>query len=127
MAQEGEQVAVRHACVACHSVDGQTHIGPTWARLYGSKVRLSDGREIVADEAYLTKSMMEPLADLVAGYKPLMPTYQGILTAPEAAALVEYIKSLTYESMQPSVALPSVVVRYADGGVSPEGTGREGR
>ncbi len=28
------------------------------------------------------------------GYKPVMPTYQGILSEPEAAALVEFIRSL---------------------------------
>jgi hypothetical protein len=38
--------------------------------------------------------MMEPHADVVAGFKPVMPTYHGILEEPETAALVEFIKSL---------------------------------
>ena len=38
--------------------------------------------------------MMEPAADVVAGYKPVMPTYRGVLAEPEVAALVEYIASL---------------------------------
>ena len=31
---------------------------------------------------------------VVAGYQPLMPNYQGKLSGPEAAAIVEFIKSL---------------------------------
>jgi cytochrome c oxidase subunit 2 len=41
--------------------------------------------------------MMDPLADVVVGYAPMMPSYQGQLAAAEAAALVEYIKSLSAE------------------------------
>jgi cytochrome c oxidase subunit II len=62
--------------------------------LYQQPTKLTDGREIIADEAYLTESMMEPTVKVVAGYLPLMPNYQGKLSGPEAAAIVEYIKSL---------------------------------
>jgi cytochrome c oxidase subunit 2 len=51
---------------------------------------------------------MDPLADVVAGFKPVMPTYQGVLTAPEAAALVEYIKALREDDVDPGVDLPKV-------------------
>ncbi len=104
----GKSVAIRRACLACHTTDGQRHIGPTWRGLYMSKVPLTDGRVVTADEAYLTKSMMEPRADIVAGYKPLMPTYHGVLEQPETAALVEFIKTLRDGVPDPSVALPPV-------------------
>jgi cytochrome c oxidase subunit 2 len=91
---EGERVAAEQGCLKCHSVDGSRHIGPTWVDLYLRQEKLQDGRTIVADEAYLTKSMMDPAADIVAGYQNVMPTYQGKLTPPEVAAVVEYIKSL---------------------------------
>jgi len=94
MAVRGREVAVRHACVACHTLDGQRTLGPTWRSLYLSKVLLTDGRTVVADEAYLTKSMMEPGADVVTGYQNAMPTYQGTLDQGEVAALVELIKSV---------------------------------
>jgi cytochrome c oxidase subunit 2 len=74
--------------------DGTQHIGPTWLDLHGRTVKLENGRTVVADEAYLTRSMMEPNAEIVAGYKAVMPTYQGKLTAPDAAAITEFIKSL---------------------------------
>lgn len=94
LAEMGEHVANRHGCLRCHTVDGTPHLGPTWARAFGSTVTLQDGQIIVADEAYLTESMMDPLARLHRGYEPVMPSYQGLLTAAETGALVEYIRSL---------------------------------
>ena len=48
----------------------------------------------IADEAYITESMMDPKAKQVQGYQLVMPSYQGSLEGPESAAIVEYIKSL---------------------------------
>jgi cytochrome c oxidase subunit 2 len=42
----------------------------------------------------LTESMMDPLARVHAGYAPIMPSYLGLLSAGETAAIVEYIHSL---------------------------------
>ena len=70
---------------------------PTWLGLYHRNERLkgtNETTEIFVDEAYLTKSMMDPMADIVLGYAPVMPTYQGKMSGPQAAAIVEYIKSL---------------------------------
>jgi cytochrome c oxidase subunit 2 len=116
---KGREVAVRRACLACHTVDGQRHVGPTWRGLYGSERVLADGRRVVADEAYLTRSMMEPQADVVAGYRQIMPAYQGALTAAEAGALVELIKSLREPpppGSGPGVAPPAPDVEADDGG-----------
>lgn len=106
LAELGRETAVRHACFACHTVDGQPHLGPTWSRLYDSDVTLADGTHQRADAAYLTESMMDPAARVVAGYRPIMPTYRGALSAPETAAIVEYIRSLAHGPIAPSVALP---------------------
>jgi len=94
MARVGERVAADRGCLRCHTVDGTPHIGPTWAGLYGSSVPLADGQAVLADEPYLTESMMDPLAKVRRGFRPVMPSYQGLLQAPEAAAVVEFIKSL---------------------------------
>lgn len=90
----GRRVAVAQGCLKCHSIDGEPHIGTTWVDLYMRRTTLQNGQAIVADEGYLTESMMDPLAKMVKGFQPVMPSYRGKLTAPEAAALVEYIKSL---------------------------------
>jgi cytochrome c oxidase subunit 2 len=94
LVQEGQRVAAEQGCLKCHTVDGSRHIGPTWVDLYLRREKLKDGETIVADEAYITKSMMDPAAQIVAGYQNVMPTFQGKMTPPEVAAVVEYIKSL---------------------------------
>ncbi|MGZ6140864.1 MAG: c-type cytochrome, partial [Myxococcaceae bacterium] len=99
LVEQGKRVAMDQGCLRCHSInsavnDTEQHIGPTWVDLYQRPTRLSTGETIVADEAYLTESMMDPNAKLTAGYQPIMPSYQGKLTGPDTAAVVEYIKSL---------------------------------
>jgi cytochrome c oxidase subunit 2 len=92
--EEGRRIAAEQGCMKCHSVDGTRHIGPTWTDLYLREEKLASGKRIVADESYLTRSMMEPAAEIVAGFQNVMPTYQGKLTPPDVAAVLEYIKSL---------------------------------
>jgi len=95
LVDEGRLAAARQGCLGCHSADGSPHIGPTWRDLYGRRVHLKSGATVVADDGYLTESMMDPQAKIVAGYAPVMPTYQGQLSPLEAAAIVEYIRSLS--------------------------------
>jgi cytochrome c oxidase subunit 2 len=57
-------------------------------------VQLADGRFVNADEAYLRESILQPNAKIVAGYQPLMPTFQGQVTEEGVLELIEYIKSL---------------------------------
>lgn len=96
----GRRVAAVQGCFKCHTVDGEPHIGPTWVDLYLRKTTLSDGSTLVADEGYLTESMMDPYAKVVKGYAKVMPSFRGKLSAPEAAALVEFIKSLRSDRLQ---------------------------
>lgn len=104
----GRDIAARYGCINCHTLDGQRHVGPSWAGLYQSTVKLQDGRSVDADEAYLTRSMMDPLADVVGGYKAVMPSYRGVLEQPEVAALVEFIKSIQSAPEPVVVTLPPV-------------------
>lgn len=95
LAERGRVVAAEHGCFRCHTVDGTPHIGPTWKNLYGSWERLSDGSRVLVDESYITESMMDPMTKIVAGYQPVMPSYRGEIDAPETAAIVELMKSLS--------------------------------
>ncbi len=101
LAAMGEQVAGDHGCLRCHTVDGTPHLGPTWLGLFGSTIPLEDGTTIVVDEAYLTQSMMDPLARVHAGFSPIMPSYMGLLSVPETGALVAYIKDLRAPAARP--------------------------
>ncbi len=94
LVDQGRRLAAEYGCFKCHTVDGTQHIGPSWLDLYERKERLEGGKTVVADEPYLTRSMMDPRADVVAGFQPVMPTFQGRIPAPEVAAIVEFIKSL---------------------------------
>lgn len=115
MPMRGQRAAAENGCLRCHTLDGTAFIGPTWAGLYLSVVPLSDGGEVVADEAYLTESIMDPLARLHRGFDPVMPSYQGLITPPDVAAMVELIKSLRDVPRDPvEPAIPGV-----DGGVPP--------
>jgi len=78
LVEVGKRVAVEQGCLRCHnatSTDPAT--GPSWVDLYQQPTKLTDGREILADEAYLTESMMEPTAKIVAGYQALMLATRG--------------------------------------------------
>jgi cytochrome c oxidase subunit 2 len=94
MVEQGQRLAGTQGCFKCHTMDGAPHIGPTFLGMYDRLEKLSDGQNIRVDEAYITQSMMDPGAHLVAGYQNVMPTFQGKLQGPETAAIVEFIKSL---------------------------------
>jgi cytochrome c oxidase subunit 2 len=122
LAQMGERVATEKGCMRCHTVDGTPHIGPTWLGMYGSVVPLSNGRETVADAAYLTDSMMDPRALIHRGYPPVMPSYQGLLSAPQTGAILEYLRALAKPSPRtvnavertPLVAPDAPLIRLPD-------------
>jgi cytochrome c oxidase subunit 2 len=94
MVTQGKRLSAEQGCFKCHSVDGSTHIGPTWLNMFGSTHKLQDGTEVKVDEAYITESMMDPNAKQLAGYKLVMPSFLGKLDPARTAAIVEYIKSL---------------------------------
>lgn len=96
----GRRLASVHGCLKCHTVTPEPHIGTTWVDLYKRKTPLETGAIVVADEAYLTESMMDPFAKVVKGYKQVMPSFRGKLSAPETAAIVEFIKSLRSDNLE---------------------------
>jgi cytochrome c oxidase subunit 2 len=102
MIEMGQKLAESAGCFKCHSTDGSPHIGPTWLDMYMRKETLQNGQVQLADEAYITESMMDPKAKQVKGYQLVMPSYHGRLEGPESAAIVEYIKSLRSDSPEPA-------------------------
>jgi len=46
------------------------------------------------DENYIRESILNPQAKIVAGYQPVMPTFQGLLNDRQVDALIAYIKLL---------------------------------
>ncbi len=92
---DGEALANAQGCTACHSIDGSTLTGPSWAGLAGSVRTLADGTDVVADAAYLRQSILEPRAQIVDGYPAaVMPQYRDTLSIGEVNQIVTYIQSL---------------------------------
>jgi len=89
----GEKLFAEKACATCHLANGSGR-APSLNGLFGSQVPLAGGTTVVADEAYIRESILQPNAKIVAGYLPLMPTFQGQLTEEQILALTAYIKSL---------------------------------
>ena len=88
----GRQLFGAMGCMACHA---QPRVAPPLASVYNGLVRLSDGRTVWADEAYLHESIANPGAKVVAGYLNSMPSYRGHLDDGQTADLVSYVESLS--------------------------------
>lgn len=89
----GQALVAANGCVACHSLDGAAGVGPTWFQLAGSEVRLSDGSTVIADDAFLAESILQPQATIVAGFEnQQMPAYS--FTDEQIADIIAYIKTL---------------------------------
>ncbi len=92
LAAAGQQIFQQRGCVACHRSGG---VGPELDGLFGSTVQFADNSTATADENYIRQAILEPNAQIVAGYSPVMPSFQGQLSEEELVQLVEYIKSLS--------------------------------
>jgi cytochrome c oxidase subunit 2 len=96
MASAGAALYDQFGCITCHG----TGKGPPFINLYGSRVKLSTGETVVADDTYLRESILYPSAQIVAGYRPIMPTFKGQVTEEDLLQLIAYIKSLRTEERQ---------------------------
>lgn len=90
----GKALLEKHGCLGCHSLDGSTKVGPTFKGLFGRSVTVLTGgaeRVITVDEEYLRHSILDPGADVVKGYQPVMPPFPD-LSRDEVRAIVEFLK-----------------------------------
>jgi cytochrome c551/c552 len=98
-AEEGQRIATRMGCLACHSVDGSVtgRVGPSWKGLAGSERVLAAGGTRTADAAYLRQSILDPAASVARGFDQAdagMPSYAGVLSDAEIDSVILYIQSL---------------------------------
>jgi cytochrome c2 len=83
-------------CSGCHSLTGAKLTGPTFKGLYGSKVQLSTGQTVTANDAYLLESILDPDKQIVKGFaKGIMSATirPGSVPGAKAKQLVAFIKS----------------------------------
>jgi cytochrome c oxidase subunit 2 len=102
----GQQLFQSLGCVSCHGANGEGGRGPGLVGLFGSKVFLTNNQTLTADEAYIRESIENPSAKIVAGFSPIMPTFQGQVTPEQLIQIMSYIKSLQ-ASGTPATAAPA--------------------
>ncbi len=92
----GATLVKQRGCFQCHSTDGRQWNGggPTWKGIWGREEHLTDGSAIKVDENYVRTSIMTPQAQIVAGFPPIMPTFQGKLKDRDITAIIEYLKTV---------------------------------
>jgi cytochrome c oxidase subunit 2 len=89
----GRRIVEREGCLGCH-VPGGGERGSDLAGLFGRDILLADGTRLRADESYVRESIVRPGAKLVAGFAPLMPSYQGRLGEEDLLRVIAYLKTL---------------------------------
>ncbi len=95
LAEQGQQLFQQNGCSTCHLLDQQGRC-PNFRGLYNKPVQLNDGRTVLADDAYLRESILQPNAKIVSGFEAnVMPNFQGQLTEENVIQLIAYIKSLS--------------------------------
>ena len=93
-AERGEALVSQNGCNACHSVDGSSGVGPSFAGLWGSERTFQNAEPVTADENYIRESILESNAKVVEGFDPVMPAYQGVINDQQISDIIEYIKTL---------------------------------
>jgi cytochrome c oxidase subunit 2 len=97
----GKRVFADEACGNCHSISsgaGAGHgSGPALGGLLNSRVELTEGGPVRADEAYIRRAIEDPDAEIVRGYSAgtmsaAIPP--DSLSKQDVQALVAYIKTL---------------------------------
>jgi cytochrome c oxidase subunit 2 len=101
LASAGAKLFADLACNTCHRPDAQGR-GPVLQGLFGKTVALQSGETRVVDEAYVRESILNPAAQVTAGYQPIMPTFQGLVSEEQLLQLVEYVKSLQAQPEVPT-------------------------
>jgi cytochrome c oxidase subunit 2 len=93
LSARGERLFTELACNTCHISDGSGR-GPSLVNKFGAAEQLANGSSVTVDEGYIRESILNPQAKLVAGYQPLMPTFQGLVNEEGIMSLIEYVKTL---------------------------------
>jgi cytochrome c oxidase subunit 2 len=94
--ETGRKLFESMRCDTCHKEanDSPGARGPALAGLLGRQIVLKDGNTIVANEDYVRESILKPMAKVVKGFDPIMPTYEGQLGEEQILQILAYLKTL---------------------------------
>ncbi|HSR52956.1 MAG TPA: cytochrome c oxidase subunit II [Acidobacteriota bacterium] len=92
-AEAGEQLFSGLGCATCHNPNSGAR-GPHLVGRFGTRQALDNGPAVLFDEEYTRESILNPQAKVTAGYKPVMPSFQGQISEDNLMRLIAYIKSI---------------------------------
>jgi len=94
---EGLELLKIKGCLTCHTINGSPLVGPTFKGMYGKKetvITAGKERTIIINDEYIKKSLLEPNADIVKGFQPIMPPQKDLLKEKDISQIIEYLKKL---------------------------------
>ena len=81
-------------CSACHSLDGNKGVGPSFKGLFGREEEMSDGTKVKVDANYILESINEPNKKIVKGFAPAMPPLGASLSDIEKDSIIMFIETV---------------------------------
>jgi cytochrome c oxidase subunit II len=100
LAQQGASMFEKYDCASCHNAEGvKVKKAPTLTGIYGTVRNLTNGANVVADDAYLRNVLINTDQYIPKGWEGnIMPSYKNVLKEEEVLAINAYIKSLDGKS-----------------------------
>ncbi len=98
LAGGGKRLFASYGCTGCHGA-ASTVRAPSLAGLFGRPVPLASGGTLVTDKNYVRDKILNPDHNLIAGYKQVMPSFNGVIPEDEMIQLMAYIE--TMQEVQP--------------------------
>lgn len=121
LASQGEKLFQKYACNTCHMTGPQGR-GPVLTGIYGKPVQLANNQVVTADDNYIRESILNPQAKVVAGFQPIMPTFQGQVSEDDLIKLLAYVKSLGADSATPAQGVETPQSMATSAGAPKPGT-----
>lgn len=91
---EGAALARDLGCTTCHAASGRDGLGPGWGSVtWGEPRPLADGGSAVVDADYVRRSILDPDAEVAAGWDPIMPSIP--VADAEIEAITAYIRDVS--------------------------------
>jgi cytochrome c oxidase subunit 2 len=105
LAATGAKLYMHYGCSGCHGGNGAGAAGaaaavadparaPRLSGLFGALVPLAGGTTIEANDQYLRDAILNPAERRVVGYRPIMPSFAGLMSEEDLINVIAYIKSL---------------------------------
>jgi cytochrome c oxidase subunit II len=124
IADSGAKLFQNLGCASCHQ-DVQQGRGPALRGSYGHEVKLNNGQTVTFDDDYVRESIVNPQAKIVAGFQPIMPTFQGLVSEDQLLQLVAYVKALGGAAPGGGVPIPPSLMPTPPNGRQPGGESGE--